>query len=123
MPLLRPTGILFVLAVLSAIPHRAAADLPFGSSFEGGRLCEWADGDGVCSTEEEMAAGLLGTFPVCVPPSTSAIPGGSMTVCGTTTCSTGATWSSSRRISSWRAKSAGRPTRGLPGDSGEDAVR
>ncbi len=90
MPLLRPTGVLLVLAALVAVPQRAGADLPFASGFEIGRLCEWADGDGVCSTEEEMAAGLLGTFPVCVPPSTSTIPGGSMTVCGTTTCSTGA---------------------------------
>lgn len=81
---------LALTVALLAVARPAAADFPFASGFEVGRLCEWTDGDGVCSTEEEMAAGLLGTFPVCVPPSTSAIPGGSMTVCGTTTCSTGA---------------------------------
>ena len=90
MDLLRLNCAFFAIALSAALPPPAAADLPFASSFEIGRLCEWTDGDGVCSTEAEMAAGLVGTYPVCVPPSTSAIPGGSMTVCGTTTCASGA---------------------------------
>ena len=76
------------LALLLA-PRAASADLPFGSGFEGGRLCDWADGEGACSSEEEMASDLVGTYPVCVPPTATAIPGGSLTLCSGSLCASG----------------------------------